>query len=62
MTTSKRKVNLGKLGWVSVGVIVFFVLVALFAPIISPYPPTGGSILDQLQPPSFQHLLGTDVD
>jgi|688.fasta_scaffold194812_2 peptide/nickel transport system permease protein len=62
MTSSSRKIQLGKLGWASVGVIVFFVTVALFAPIISPYPPTGGSILDQLQPPSFQHLLGTDVD
>jgi peptide/nickel transport system permease protein len=52
--------GIGILGWVALGVIVFFVLVALLAPWIAPYSPTGGSILDSLQAPSPQHLLGTD--
>lgn len=62
MKNQTRKINLGKLGWFSVGVIAFFISIAILAPLISPYPPTGGSILDQLQPPSMQHWLGTDVD
>lgn len=62
MTSTKRKLQLGKLGWVSVGVIAFFILVAVLAPLVAPTPPIGGSILDQLQPPSLEHWLGTDVD
>lgn len=38
-----------------------FVFVAVFAPIISPYDPTAGSIIHRFEPPSIQHLLGTDL-
>lgn len=62
MTTSSRRVRLGVLGWISVCVLAIAVLVALLAPLIAPHEPTGGSILDQLQPPSPTHWLGTDVD
>jgi peptide/nickel transport system permease protein len=34
--------------------------VAVFAPLIAPYDPDAGSVLKVLQPPSAQHLLGTD--
>lgn len=33
---------------------------ALFAPLLSPYSPSETSLLDMLQPPSQEHLLGTD--
>lgn len=36
-----------------------FVLVAIFAPLIAPYDPTAQALDQTLQPPSFQHLLGT---
>jgi peptide/nickel transport system permease protein len=62
MTSKSRKIRLGALGRVAVGVIVFFVLFATVGPFIMPNPPIGGSILDQLEPPSFEHFLGTDID
>jgi peptide/nickel transport system permease protein len=45
-----------------VGVILLAILlfVAAFAPFIAPYDPIRVSIPDQLQPPSLDHLLGTD--
>lgn len=54
--------RLSALSWVAVALIAFAVLVALLAPLIAPYPPTGGSILDQNLPPSPEHWLGTDVN
>jgi peptide/nickel transport system permease protein len=38
-----------------------FVFVAVFAPLISPYSPTDGTILNRFKPPSLTHLLGTDL-
>ncbi len=38
-----------------------FVFVAIFAPLIAPYDPTAGNIVNKFQPPSPQHLLGTDL-
>ena len=45
------------LGVVLLAILLF---VAAFAPFIAPYDPIKVNILDQLQPPSFQHWLGTD--
>jgi peptide/nickel transport system permease protein len=48
-------------------IILAFIVVAIFAPLIAPYSPTEGSLPDQLQPPAFvsggstKHLLGTDL-
>nr|WP_246311790.1 ABC transporter permease [Leifsonia naganoensis] len=36
-----------------------FILVAIFAPLIAPYDPQAQNLDETLQPPSFQHLLGT---
>lgn len=62
MKGSGRRVRPGILGWLSVGVLVLAVGIAIFAPIIAPHEPTGGSILSQLEPPSSTHWLGTDID
>jgi peptide/nickel transport system permease protein len=45
-----------------VGVVLLAILlfVAVFAPLIAPYDPIKVNILDQLQAPSLDHLLGTD--
>ena len=44
------------------GVIVFiFVLVALLASVIAPYPPNEGELALRLKPPSAEHWLGTDA-
>jgi len=44
------------------GVVVLSILLlaAIFAPIISPYDPLEQDILSRLEPPSSNHLLGTD--
>lgn len=41
-------------------IIVMLVLAAVFAPAIAPYDPYKMDILNKLQPPSREHLLGTD--
>ncbi|MFT3952898.1 MAG: hypothetical protein QM722_00120 [Piscinibacter sp.] len=38
-----------------------WVLIAVFAPLISPYDPTSVDVRGRLLPPSWQHWLGTDV-
>lgn len=43
---------------VGLGIVLFFVVVALFAPWIAPYSPNAMSFMP-LQGPSWQHLLGT---
>ncbi len=39
--------------------LIVLVLIALLAPVISPYPPTKIDLNAILSPPSYQHLLGT---
>jgi peptide/nickel transport system permease protein len=41
-------------------VLVVIVLAAVFADAISPYPPNQQNLRNRLQPPSAEHLLGTD--
>jgi peptide/nickel transport system permease protein len=41
-------------------VILLWSLVAIFAPTIAPYDPLEQNIQDRLQPPSTEHLCGTD--
>jgi len=41
--------------------IVLFVSVAVFAPLLAPYGPLEGSLVDRLQPPDLSHLMGTDM-
>ena len=41
-------------------IIIMLLLTAIFAPLIAPYDPYKMDILNKLQPPSREHLLGTD--
>ena len=41
-------------------VIVLFLLVALFAPLLAPYDAFSQDLYQKLQPPSWKHLFGTD--
>ncbi len=41
--------------------ITIFVLAAVLAPVIAPYGPLEGHLVDRLQEPSRQHLMGTDL-
>jgi peptide/nickel transport system permease protein len=42
-------------------IVILFIIVAAFAPWISPYDPYEQNIDNMLAPPSWQHLLGTDT-
>lgn len=53
-----RRRTLGAAGGV---VIVVMLLAAIFANVIAPYDPLDTSFLDQLKPPSAEHLVGTDA-
>lgn len=42
------------------GIVILVVLLAIFAPVVAPYPPTTANPEDYLQPPGLRHWLGTD--
>ncbi len=46
---------------VGLALIAVFLLAALLAPIIAPYGPIEGKLVDRLQPPSAGHVFGTDL-
>jgi len=50
-----------KLNIFSLGLTIFLILVAIFAPWISPYPFDEVNPSYGLQPPSYDHLMGTDM-
>ena len=46
---------------VGYGIVAAVILMAVFAPLIAPYPPETANPDDFLQSPSWRHLLGTDA-
>ena len=46
---------------VGLALVLGFVLVAIFAPLLAPYDPRDSSLIDTLKPPSAEHLLGQDL-
>lgn len=62
--TSARLERAREFGWVGVGlstVLILIVLAAILAPLIAPYSPTVGNVLNVNAAPSARHLLGTDA-
>jgi peptide/nickel transport system permease protein len=53
------KVKLSTLGWVGVGMVMFVVFLAIFAPLLTPYDPTR-TVGPGFQPPCWEHPLGTN--
>ncbi len=49
-----------KLAVVGLGIVVFFILLAIFAPLIAPHEINEQLLSNKLQPPSIDHLFGTD--
>jgi peptide/nickel transport system permease protein len=41
-------------------IVIGWVLVAILAPLLAPYPPLQQDVMSRLAPPSDEHLLGTD--
>ncbi|MBI2163905.1 MAG: ABC transporter permease, partial [candidate division NC10 bacterium] len=55
-----RRLRRNRAAMAGAAVVVVFVLLALFAPVLVPCNPTQGNLNDRLQPPSAAHWLGTD--
>lgn len=55
-----RKLGRNKNVVIGGALVLFFVAIALLAPIISPYNPIKGNLSDALRPPSENHIFGTD--
>ena len=49
-----------KLTFISLVLIILFVFIAIFAPVIAPYNPYAQNLKDRLLSPDFIHILGTD--
>lgn len=49
-----------KVALVGLAIVLFWFFVAIFAPLLTPYSPTEQDFRAQNQPPSSEHLLGTD--
>jgi peptide/nickel transport system permease protein len=57
VTTFLREQPLAAIG---LGVLAFWLLVSAFAPLLAPYDPIAQDLVARLQPPSAEHLFGTD--
>lgn len=55
-----RQIRRDPVSMVGVAIIVFYALVAIFAPVIAPQDPTAQSLLQSFEPPSAAHPFGTD--
>lgn len=61
-TIAARQFKRNRLAMAGLVVMIILYLVTLLTPLIAPYDPTaqGDIVLTRYQPPSFQHLMGTD--
>ena len=60
MDQVKKLIHQNKLAAFSAVLIVVIILMAVFAPLVSPYDPYAQALKDRLLTPSAAHLLGTD--
>ncbi len=60
MKTILVKLLKNKFALIGLTIIMLLIIVALFAPVISPYTPSQQNLFERLQPPSFNHFFGTD--
>ena len=57
-----RTLRKNKLAMVGLAIIIFFVVIAAFAPLIAPYPYDQGELVMKNKPPSEEHWFGTDYN
>jgi peptide/nickel transport system permease protein len=55
-----KRLRKHKTALIGLGIIVFFILVGILAPLIAPGQWDGQDLAQSLKPPSFSHWLGTD--
>ncbi|MGH3689205.1 MAG: ABC transporter permease [Microbacterium sp.] len=58
--TAVERTRLPRRVWVGASIVVAYVLVAVFAPVIAPYDPLAQDVANSLAAPSAAHWLGTD--
>jgi ABC-type dipeptide/oligopeptide/nickel transport system permease subunit len=56
-----RKLRADRRAMLGLGAVAVLVLLAIAAPLVSRWDPTGIALANQLQPPSTSHWLGTDL-
>jgi peptide/nickel transport system permease protein len=56
-----RRLLRNRMAVIGGGVVLFFVLVAIVAPLIAPYNPNKPDFMNRMQGPSPEHWLGTDT-
>jgi len=56
-----RKLRADRRAMLGLGAITLMVMLAILAPLVSRWDPTGIALANQLQPPSSAHWLGTDL-
>jgi ABC-type dipeptide/oligopeptide/nickel transport system permease subunit len=56
-----RRLRADRRAMLGLGAIALMVMLAILAPLVSRWDPTGIALADQLQPPSSAHWLGTDL-
>lgn len=59
-----RRSLAGVMSWIGLGILVGFILIAILAPAIAPYPafgPYAQFVGPKYQPPNLSHWMGTDV-
>ena len=57
----RRRFVRNKLAVVGLGMVLFVVIIAIFAPLLAPYDPQAQDLLNTESPPSAAHWFGTDV-
>ena len=57
-----RTLRKNKLAMAGLAIITFFVVIAVFAPVIAPYPYDQGELVMKNKPPSEEHWFGTDYN
>ena len=60
MSKIKEFIKKNKIFSLLIVVAIAIISVGIFAPIIAPYSPFEGNLSDALQPPSSEHIFGTD--
>jgi len=56
-----RRLKKNKLAMIGLGIIIFLIIIAIFAPLVSPYNPIGRVKEESSLSPSIAHLFGTDL-
>jgi len=56
-----RRLKKNKLAMIGLGIIIFLIIIAIFAPLVSPYNPIGRVKEESSLSPSMAHLFGTDL-